>query len=146
MKNRLTGDAEVYKSLFDRNLLKTTDGVRHFKEVLRPHFVKGAQSVFLWRFLLLMRTTRAHTEFVRWIGKFTVMKKRVLESWMDLMPEYHKQSLNYLADVARKNTENAQATPPGPVIDPADDTVFDEWKGRMRAKHATGFPLGEDLF
>ena len=145
LKNRLTGDAEVYKTLFDRNLLKTTDGVRHFKEVLRPHFVKGAQSVFLWRFLLLMRTNRAQTEFVKWIGKFTVMKKRLLECWMDLMPEHTKQSPNYIADVARQSAENLQKNPPEAVLDPDDDAVFDEWKTRIRQKHAAAFPLGENL-
>ena len=46
LKNRLTGEAAVYKSLLDRDILRTTGGVQHFKDTLRPHFVKGAQSVF----------------------------------------------------------------------------------------------------
>ena len=50
LKNRLIGDASVYKSLLDRDILRTAGGVQHFKDILRPHFVKGAQSVFLWRF------------------------------------------------------------------------------------------------
>ena len=46
LKNRLMGEAAVYKSLLDRDVLKTRDGVKHFKEVLRPNFVKGTQSIF----------------------------------------------------------------------------------------------------
>ena len=28
------------------------DGVKYFRDTLRPHFIKGAQNVFLWRFYL----------------------------------------------------------------------------------------------
>ena len=92
LKNRLVGEAAVYKTLLDRNILKTQDGVNHFKSILRPNFVKGAQSVFLWRFFQLMRSHRGQMDFVKWIGKFTVMQKRVLESWMDLIPTYDRSS------------------------------------------------------
>ena len=51
LKNRLVGDAAVYKPLLDRDLLRDpNNGVRYFKDTVRPHFVKGNQSVFLWRF------------------------------------------------------------------------------------------------
>ena len=49
LKNRLVGDAAVYKPLLDRDLLRDgNNGVRYFKDTVRPHFVKGNQSVFLW--------------------------------------------------------------------------------------------------
>ena len=48
LRNRLDGEAAVYKSLFDRDRLKeAATGVEYFKNTLRQHFVKGAQSVFL---------------------------------------------------------------------------------------------------
>ena len=50
LKNRLDGDAEMFKESFDRELLKTADGVKYFRDTLRPHFVEGAQSVFLWKY------------------------------------------------------------------------------------------------
>ena len=51
LKNRLEGDAAIYKPLLDRDRLRDeNDGVAYFKRTLRPHFVKGSQSVFLWRF------------------------------------------------------------------------------------------------
>ena len=70
LKNRLSGDAIIYKQLMQRNLLKDPNqGVKHFKAVLRPHYVKGTQSVCLWRFFQFMRTHRGNTEFIKWIGR-----------------------------------------------------------------------------
>ena len=48
LKNRLYGDAAMYKPLLDRDLLNDPQtGVNYFKSAMRPHFVKGNQSVFL---------------------------------------------------------------------------------------------------
>ena len=44
LKFRLQGEAAVYKSLLDRNRLKTADGVRYFKDFLRPNCVKGIRA------------------------------------------------------------------------------------------------------
>ena len=46
LKNRLVGDAELHKGLLNRESLRAADGVKHFRDTLRPHFIKGAQSVF----------------------------------------------------------------------------------------------------
>ena len=45
LKNRLVGDAEMYKGLLDRESLKAADGVKYFRNTLRPHFIKGSQGV-----------------------------------------------------------------------------------------------------
>ena len=58
--------------------------MRHFKDTLRPYFVKGVNHVFLWRFLQLFRCYRGNQEFVLWIGRFEVTSRRVLTAWMDL--------------------------------------------------------------
>ena len=50
LKNRLVGDTEMQKGLLDREPLRAADGVQYFRDTLRLHFIKGAQSVFLWRF------------------------------------------------------------------------------------------------
>ena len=48
LRNRLEGDAQQYKRLLDRELLRDPyEGVAYFKRFLRPHFIKGAQNVFL---------------------------------------------------------------------------------------------------
>ena len=39
LKNRPVGDAEMYKGLPDREHLKTADGVKYFRDTLRPHFI-----------------------------------------------------------------------------------------------------------
>ena len=57
LKNRLCGEAAVYKTLLDRDILKTAGGVQQFKDVLRPNFVKGTQSIFLWHFSNLFGVT-----------------------------------------------------------------------------------------
>ena len=44
LRNRLEGEAAVYKRLLDRDELRQPNGrgVDYFKRMLRPHFVKGA--------------------------------------------------------------------------------------------------------
>ena len=46
LKHRLVGIAEKYKGLLNRESLRADDGVKYFQDTLRPHFIKGAQSVF----------------------------------------------------------------------------------------------------
>ena len=60
LRNRLEGDAFVFKRLLDRGYLKRPNGrgVEYFKRTLRPHLVKGAQTVFLYRFLGFMKNKR----------------------------------------------------------------------------------------
>ena len=49
LKNRLVGDAEVYEGLLDRESPRVADGGKYFRNTLRPHFIEGAPSLFLWR-------------------------------------------------------------------------------------------------
>ena len=59
LKNALVGAASFYKSMFDNALLRDPDrGLVHFKDTLRPYFVKEVNHVFLWRFLQMLRTYR----------------------------------------------------------------------------------------
>ena len=54
LKNRLYGDAAIYKPLLDRIALNDpTEGVNYFKSTMRQHFVKGNQCILLWRFCQL---------------------------------------------------------------------------------------------
>ena len=86
LKNRLVGDAEMYKGLLNRESLMAEDGVKYFRDTLRPHLIKGAESVFLWRFYLFIRARRGNTEMVDWIGKFSLLLKRLKDAWMDMSP------------------------------------------------------------
>ena len=49
LNNRHVGDAEMHKGILNRDSLRAEDGVKYFTDTLRPHFIKGAQSVFLWK-------------------------------------------------------------------------------------------------
>ena len=54
--------------MLDNALLRDPDrGLAHFKDTLRPYFVKGVNHVFLWRFLQMFCTYRGQNEFVHWI-------------------------------------------------------------------------------
>ena len=99
LKNALIGSASFYKSMLDNALLRDPDrGLAHFKDTLRPYFVKGVNHVFLWRFLQMFRTYRGQSEFVHWIGRFEIAQKRLLASWSDLLDisDLPKQALRHL--------------------------------------------------
>ena len=57
----------MYKGVLDRESQRVEDGVKYFKNTLGPRFIKGALSVFLWRFFLYSRKARK-MEMVKWIG------------------------------------------------------------------------------
>ena len=65
LKNRLVGDAELYKGQLNRESLRAADGVKYFRDTLTPHFIEGAQSVFLSRFYQFTRARRGHVEMVK---------------------------------------------------------------------------------
>ena len=68
LKNALVGAAEFYKNMLNTaDLRHPENGVRHFKDTLRPYFVKGVNHVFLCKFLQLFRCYRGNQEFVLWI-------------------------------------------------------------------------------
>ena len=48
LRNRLIGDAIVYKLQMDREKFKTEDGVKYFLDFLRPLHLKDADAVFLF--------------------------------------------------------------------------------------------------
>ena len=53
LKNRLVGDAELHKRLLNRESLRAADKIMYFRDTLRPHFIKTAQSVFLLEILAI---------------------------------------------------------------------------------------------
>ena len=109
LKNRLVGDAAMSEGLLDRETLRSEDGVKYFKDTLRPHFIKGAQSIILCRFFRFSRAKRGHTEMVKWIGRFPLLLKRLRDAWMDILPvsamSQERRETQYLADVTQLNEE-----------------------------------------
>ena len=143
LKNRLEGDAAIYKSLLERDRLRDPDhGVRYFKDTIRPHFVKGTQSVFLWRFFQFIRFYRGNQDILRWIGRLTVVRKRLQDSWMDLLAPTNEQDPVFQQDLIDVNIErqaNGQA-----VVDA--QTAYPQWVNRRRRRHEEQFPISDNLF
>ena len=46
--------------LDNQKLRDENNGVAHFKETLRPYFVKGVSYIFMWRFMYLFRCWRTN--------------------------------------------------------------------------------------
>ena len=66
LKQRLEGEAAVYKPLMDRYLLRVpAAGVSYFINLVRPHLVKGAQSVLMWRFFQHLRRKPGRVRYYR---------------------------------------------------------------------------------
>ena len=108
LRNRLVEDAQMYKPLLDRaRLMDPDNGVQYFKDALRPHFVKGKEHVFLWRFLLFFRCYRGAQDMTRWIGRFIITRKRLQDAWMDLFPEYTINDDRYKQEVQVTNAAQA---------------------------------------
>ena len=53
------------------------------KHKRRPHFVKGVEAVFIFRFYQLQRFYRGSQYLQRWIGRLQVLRKRTIDAWMD---------------------------------------------------------------
>ena len=93
LKNRLYGDATVYKPMLDRIKLKDPDdGVNYFLRTLRPKFVKGAQTIFLYRLFRFNKLRRGKFDIVRWNARFELEMMRFRDSWNDLYVDIHLNS------------------------------------------------------
>ena len=157
LRNRLEGEASVYKRLLDREQLREPNGrgVEYFKRTLRPHFVKGAETVFLYRFMRFMKNNRGNAELMKWMTRFQIDGRRLEESWMDLCPELDLTSPAIVAEVAaRRNAHNnAQAAlfaaDNNHVVIPWTDdmiqAVHNEAIGLHRQAHRDLFPLSPNL-
>ena len=74
LKSRLEGEAAIYKPMLDRDQLVNPDsGVEYVKRTLRPHFVKGAKNVFLYRLFAIFKKSRGQQDLLRWMGKYQVI-------------------------------------------------------------------------
>ena len=88
LRSRLEGEASQHKRLLNREVLRDpNEGVNYFERFLRPHFIKGAQTVFLYRFMQLMKHNRGTMDLQRWMTKFQLTGDRLIESWMDLVTD-----------------------------------------------------------
>ena len=129
LKNRLEGTAATYKTLLDRDRLKESTqadpniGVRYLLNYLRPHFVKGGQSVFLWRLFAFFKAHRGHQDLQQWLGRLTVLRKRMLDAWGDLYEVVGPNDGGFLLWI----TQQAQATQGQPDAVDLNDPAHIAW-------------------
>ena len=161
LRNRLEGDAQQYKRLLDREMLRDPhEGVNYFKRFLRPHFIKGAQNVFLYRFMQFMKFNRGTMDLQKWMTRFQLTGNRLIESWMDLLPEATVTSPEAIVFVTQKRQEHdrdqqekadvaaASGTAPHVPVPWSDElalVAFRQYNEQRRQVQRQAFPLGENL-
>ena len=157
--NRIEGEASQYKRLLNRELLRDpNDGVNYFKRFLRPHFIKGAQTVFLYRFMQFMKHNRGTMDLQKWMARFQLTGNRLIESWMDLLPDLKTTSPEAIAHVRLEHEARqaelagiAAATPGQephvnvPWTDEHALAAFRQLNTDRRTQQRLAFPLGDNL-
>ena len=142
LRNRLEGEAAAYAPLLYSDALKIPDGegVNYFKRHLRQHFVKGSQSVFLWRFLQLFKSYRGQQQdMLRWLGRIQVMRNRLRDAWMDLFEPPDENNPHFRAHTQRQELQ-ALMTQNGPAA------MLAQCQQKQRDRHEQRMPLSDNLF
>ncbi|CAE7453065.1 unnamed protein product, partial [Symbiodinium pilosum] len=139
LRNKLEGDAAIYKKILDRDALKNKeDGVLYFKRMLRPFFVKGNANVFLDRFQQFMNLRRGSSNLMKWMSRFQIQLKRLEEAWGDTLTPIsdpaHDEVRQYTQSLF---TEGRQAMTAAQIL-----TAVNE---RRRQAHFEKVPLTKNL-
>ena len=71
------------KTLLRTELIKK-DGVEYLLNKLRPHYLKGATHIFLFRMKIFLMQRRGRMDFSDWIVKWDLAKDKMMGAWMDL--------------------------------------------------------------
>ena len=137
------------------------DGVNYFKRFLRPHFIKGAQNVFFYRFMQFMKFNSGTMDPQKWMTRFQLTGNRLIESWIDLLPEALITSPEAILFVQRQRQEHeadqverAQVVAATPGADPhvvipwSDEMTlvsFRSFNENRRQAQRMAFPLGDNL-
>ena len=135
--------------MLDDALLRNPNrGLTHFKDTMRPYFVKGVNHVFLLRFLQLFRTYRGQNGFVHWIGRFEIAQKRHLAPWADLIDWTDLPDVGTADLLAALTDEQGQHYNQPPIDEdkrayPA--TLREQTITNRRAQHQNAFPLSSNL-
>ena len=144
LRNRLEGEAAVYKRVLDRDALKANEppgaGVDYFKRVLRPYFVKGSTNVFLYRFMQFVRFNRGSADMMKWMTRFQILLQRLMSSWMDMLEPVTQAHPQVLAQMQA----DAALTGVAPTAERIQE-IMQTINGNMRTFHQNDFPLRENL-
>ena len=134
------------------------DGVYYCKNKRRPHIVKGVEAVFIFRWYQLQRFYRGPQDLQRWIGRLQVLRKRIIDAWMDTFPSratrksWFQQALQVEnaglpADgLVAQQQALQQGFQPQPIVLFTLEEGLERWNNRRRMVHRDNFPLSDHLF
>ena len=130
LRNRLEGEAPVFKRLLDREELRQPNGrgIEYFKRTLRPHFVNGAQTVFLYRFMRFMKNNRGNGDLMKWMTRFQIDGRILEESWMDLCQGLDRNSPPIQTEIAARRAAHNNAQN---ALHAANDAHDSSWVLRL---------------
>ena len=133
----IDGEAAVYKRLLDRDdELRQPNGrgVEYFKRTLRPHFVKGAQTMFLYRFMRFMKNNPGNTDLMKWMTRFQILA----ESKLQLRRQQRNAQQAALQGINDQHVKE-------PRTDTMEQAVCDEAIRLHKQQHRDLFPLSQIL-
>ena len=75
------------------------------------HFIKGAQAVFLYKFIAIhATTTEVQWTYRRWMTRFQLTANRLIESWMGLISDLDLNSPEVIATIAQRRASSWRTT------------------------------------
>jgi hypothetical protein len=158
LRNQIEDKVPMYKRLLNREMLRDPeDGANYFKRFLRPHFIKGVQTVFLYRFMQFMKHNRDTVDLQRRMTRFQLTGDRFIESWMGVLPDLDITSQEAIDHVVQRVFNviwlmNIAAATPG-----ADPHINVPWTDEMamntcnqlhagrRLRQRRAFPVSDNL-
>ena len=84
---------------------------------------------------------------VKWIGKFSLLLKRLKDSWMDMLPmctlsEEQRQNQHF-AEVAQENADRQRRS--AEILDLNAQETRDRWNATQVSNHERHFPFSDNL-
>ena len=73
----------VQATLGKKEIERPQQGRRSLQHELRPHFAKGMEAVFIFRFCQLQRFYKGSQDLQRWIRRLQCLRQRIIDAWMD---------------------------------------------------------------
>jgi len=107
------------------------EGLNYFKKFLRPHFIKGAQNVFLYRFMQFMKFNRGTMDLQKWMTRFLVFIKSNIKTQSQGSQETQDNSTTQAAmhSFERQVWMGAISIPsPSPCVNAQSDLKLDRKK------------------
>jgi hypothetical protein len=113
--------------------------------------------VFIFRFYQLQRFYRGSQYLQRWIGRLQVLRKRIIDAWMDTFHPGPPEILIFNKPCkwkCRTTGRRPSCTAAGcttrfseqPIVLFTVEEGFERWNNRSRVVHRDNFPLSDHLF